>query len=167
MFNFFSLIADEKPQNDEDEIKAAIIYHILHFATWPEKDSSPKKKIVLGILGTNPFGRAFDSIRGESIFGKKLEIKDFGHSLSAAEMAECHALYIGFSEARNLSQTLSALHGANVLTLSDIHHFTDHGGMVGLVKVDNKIRFEINKTASDREHIKIAAKVLRLAVTIK
>ena len=168
-FISFLTRADEAGQkNGENEIKAAITYHILHFASWPEKSPSYlKKRLVLGILGANPFGQAFDSLRGESIFGKKLEIKEFGEFPSMDEIAECHVLYISSSEADNLPKILSALQGASVLTVSDIHKFTDQGGMIGLIKVSNRIRFEINKTVSDREEIRIAAKVLRLAVRIK
>lgn len=152
----------------EHEIKAAIIYHILHFVNWPEKSVSlSKKKLVLGILGENPFGDMFDSVRGESIFGKRFDIRFIPSPLSYDKVAGCHALYISQSETEQLTQIISILKGSGAITISDIEQFIDRGGMVGLVPTGGKIRFEINKTSIDGEKIKIAARVLRLATRLR
>jgi hypothetical protein len=51
-----------------------------------------------------------------------------------------------------------------VLTVSDLDHFAENGGMIGLVTTDdNRIRFDINQTAVERAGLKASSQLLQLA----
>ena len=52
---------------------------------------------------------------------------------------------------------------STVLTVSDTNGFAHQGVIINLIKVDNKIRFEINPAAAERAGLKISSHLLRLA----
>ncbi|MBL7215949.1 MAG: YfiR family protein, partial [Phycisphaerae bacterium] len=49
------------------------------------------------------------------------------------------------------------------LTISDLVGFAKRGGIIGFVEDNNKIRFEINLDAAQKENIKIRSQLLTLA----
>lgn len=53
-----------------------------------------------------------------------------------------------------------------MLTVGDRARFARTGGMVGLVTVDNKIRFEVNLRMARASGLRIQAALLRLATEV-
>ena len=53
-----------------------------------------------------------------------------------------------------------------VLTVSDIHGFSDSGGMITLVKDHGKLRFQINQKALQQANMSISSKIIELAEII-
>jgi hypothetical protein len=82
---------------------------------------------------------------------------------SAVEATNCHILFISSSEAQRLSQTLKALEGSSVLTVAEMDHFNETGGMIAFILEGTKIRFKINNDSATRAGLKISSKLLSLA----
>jgi len=78
----------------------------------------------------------------------------------------CHILFISKSEDKRISAILQSIN-TGILTVSDIGLFIEHGGIIGFIIVDNKVKFEINLKASEKAGIKISSKLLKLAKSIK
>jgi hypothetical protein len=53
-----------------------------------------------------------------------------------------------------------------VLTVSDAAAFTEKGGMIQFVAIDNKIRFRINMAAASTAGLTISSKLLSLAISV-
>jgi hypothetical protein len=52
----------------EYEVKAAFIFNFLKFIDWPEeKTAANNNKIIIGIIGEDPFGQATDVLKGKSV----------------------------------------------------------------------------------------------------
>ena len=77
-----------------------------------------------------------------------------------------HILFISASEKAWLPAMLSGLGEASVLTVSDMEHFTERGGMISLRLVGQKVRFDINLDATERAGLKLSSQLLRLARVI-
>jgi len=77
-----------------------------------------------------------------------------------------HILIISASEKAWLPAMLSGLGEASVLTVSDMEHFTERGGMISLRLVGQKVRFDINLDATERAGLKLSSQLLRLARAI-
>ena len=153
--------AQESPPT-EHQLKAAFLLNFAKFVEWPPAAfGDPTAPIVLGILGDNPFGIILEqTIRGKAINDRPLVVKEFH---SAAEATNCHILFISPSEKARLPQILAGLHGASVLTVSELDRFTESGGMINFIRQGNKIRFQINETAAKTVSLKISSKLLSLA----
>ena len=150
---------DSKPS--EYEIKAAFLYNFAKFVDWPvESFRDDSSNLTLGILGVDPFGPALDTIKDKTVRGRKITIK---RSKNMEDLKGCHILFVSASEKGNLKQILNGLRDSNVLTVSEIERFANLGGIVNFIRVDNKIQFEINPEAAQRNKLKISSQLLRLA----
>ena len=168
-------------QAKEYEIKAVYLYNFLLFVDWPQPqgkngldepkppagNSSPKT-ITIGIIGNDPFGDNFDRVEGKFIKskGKRLSIKRFGRFRRQLNLAKCDLLYICSSEMKNLDKILAGIKGNPVLTVGETSGFLEKGGIINLLKVGAKIRWEINRTPAKKAGLKIRAQLLRNAVRV-
>lgn len=149
----------------EYQVKAVFLYNFAQFTEWPTNAfANTNSPIVIGILGTDPFGSALDeAVRNETIRGRRLVVE---HYRRAEEIQTCHILFISQSEARRLDQDMSSLRGRPILTVSDIDSAALRGVMIRLITENNKIRLRINLDAVNTSRLVISSKLLRAAETI-
>lgn len=162
----FSLAAPAQDAPREYQIKAAFLYNFAQFTEWP-KDAfaGTNDPIVIGVLGTNPFGTFLDqTVKGEIIRGRPLIIE---HYKSVEEIKTCHILYIGHSEWRRLEQVVRRLKGKPILTVSDSPNAADEGVDIGFVTEHNRIKLQINLEAIKSTALVVSSKLLRLAQIVK
>lgn len=189
-----SLSTQKKAEEVENQIKAAFVYNFMKFTEWSseKKDSEGnhqftnsngnKPPMVIGIVGENPFGKAFEPLMKKTIKDRPLKIIEFP-TLSdyrkehpdisvafqhyfqdhLATLRSVHVLFFCKSEQEVLLQFLNAIEGAGVLTISDINNFARTGGIIGFIKEKKKIRFEINLTEAENQKLKISSQLLKLA----
>ncbi|MBI2875810.1 MAG: YfiR family protein, partial [Candidatus Tectomicrobia bacterium] len=82
----------ESPSAQEYQIKAAFLYNFAKFIEWPPSAFAPNHAgLNLCLLGEEPFGVALNSIRGKTIRGKEVVIKQFA---AAENLERCHILFI-------------------------------------------------------------------------
>jgi hypothetical protein len=156
---------DGRAQNSpptEYQIKAAFLFNFARFVQWPPKAlADATSPMVIGVLGENPFHDDLErTMRGKSVDEHPLVVKEF-HTL--AEATNCHILFISASEKTRLPQILKTIKGSGVLTVGEMDHFTENGGMINFVMEGAKIRFQINNDAATSEGLKISSKLLALA----
>jgi hypothetical protein len=78
-------------------------------------------------------------------------------------LKRCHLLFICPSEKKTVNEIIDLVKDQGVLTVSDTREFFDAGSIVNFVIEDNKVRFDINLTASEKAGLKIRSQLLRLA----
>jgi len=152
------------PQLSEYQIKAAFLYNFGRFVDWPpETFADGKSPFIFGLLGDNPFGNTLnEAFSGKTLNGHPVVVQLF-HNLPDA--MHCQILFISNSEKRRLADIIQSLHAASVLTVGENDHFTDAGGMINFITIDNKVRFQINDRAAKAARLKISSKLLGLAVS--
>jgi len=124
----------------EYQVKAAFLYNFIKFVDWPkEKTADSNEPIIIGIIGEDPFEKAFQPIKNKKVKGKKIVIKRFQgleeskqSDEQTALIRKCHMLFICASEKEILME-------------------------------DKKVVFEINNHAAKQARLKIRSKLLRLA----
>jgi YfiR/HmsC-like len=147
-------------------IKAAYIYNFAMFVEWPadafSRDDSP---VVIGIIGTDPFGSALEEIvRDKKVSRKRFIIKRFQ---SYQDVKDCHILFFNSAETARLSEIVQQLKRAPVLLVGEAPEFARRGGMINFTVEDNKVRCEINVTAARRARLAISSQLLSLAKVIE
>jgi hypothetical protein len=151
--------AQEHPT--EAQVKAAYLYNFGKFVRW--QTPGPGDTFDICVLGKDPFHGALDStVAGERIDGKSIVARD----IATAESSRCQILFISTSEEARLKPVLAAARRTNTLTVSDIPEFTERGGMIGLVNVGGKIRFEVNVSAVNDAGINVSSQLLKVAVKV-
>jgi hypothetical protein len=149
----------------EYQVKAAYLFNFLKFVEWPgDPVADTHGRWVIGIVGDNPFGDELAQIiSGKTVQGHELQVRRFqpGEDLHA-----CHVLFISASEKKRLPSLLATLSGSTVLTVADMDHFIEAGGMIQFVMEDKRVRFAIDVGASGRARLKVSSKLLSLARTV-
>jgi hypothetical protein len=145
-------------------VEAAYLYNFGKFVTWPSERSGKTDPFSICVLGRDPFGSVLDStVMGESIDGRKITIKRIP---SVQDAASCSILFISSSEEGHLGPILESAQRWSLLTVSNIKHFAERGGTIGLVVQQDKIRFEVNRDAAERCHLALSSELLKVAVKV-
>jgi hypothetical protein len=144
------------------QVEAVFLFNFTQFVDWPPQTfSDPSAPIVIGELGSDPFGAALDEVvRGEVVSGHPLIVHRAQH---LEELADCQVLFISRSERAHLAPILAELKGRSVLTVSDLEDFASRGGMICFVLLDNKVRLRVNLEASKAAGLTLSSKLLRFA----
>jgi YfiR/HmsC-like len=149
----------------EYEVKAGFLYHFGWFVAWPDTTAQGRASaFTIGVIGAHPFGGMLDDIMRGKRIGKRPVVIQYYQRVEDA--VSCHILFISASEKVWLPAILSELGEANVLTVSDMEHFTERGGMISLRLEGQRVRFDINLDATERAGLKLGSQLLRLARVI-
>jgi hypothetical protein len=143
----------------EAKVKSAFLLNFARYVEWPDTNSA--NPIVIGVLGVDPFGRHLDStVEGKTVERRPVHLK---RSQNVSDLADCHVIFISASERTRLATILAHIGDKRILTVSDMDGFTAGGGMIQLKKKQNTMRFDINREAAEKVHLKISSKLLKLA----
>lgn len=151
----------------EYQVKAVFLFRLAQFVTWPtNRFSDTNSPVVIGVLGTNPFGEALPlAVRGETAQNRPIEIRELRRD---EEAQRCHIVFISRSEASRAEQITGSLAGDSVLTVSDMEDFVIRkGGMVRFLTERNKVNLRINADAAKAAGLVLNSRLLRMAEIVK
>jgi len=146
----------------EYRVKAAFLLNFLHFVEWPpETFANANAPIVICVIGDDPFGDALEqTVEGEAVGQRRIVVR---RARTIAEVPPSQLVFISRSEGGRLDDVFAALGSATpVLTVSDIDHFAGRGGIIGFLLDRNRVRFEIDRSAAQRRHLKLSSQLLSL-----
>ncbi len=162
--------ASPPPKAGEYEVKAACIYKLSKYVTWPPHCGLPNAAVPefrIGVVGRDPFGPAWRIIKGKTIAGKTVAIKRFAKipqsEKSRKELLRCKALFVSLSSDKELEDLFALIKGKGILTFGESESFLSKGGIFRFVLIERKVRFEVNLVSAQQEGFSIKAAVLRLA----
>jgi hypothetical protein len=169
----------------EYDVKAAIIYRCLEFVQWPAQALGSKSSpLRIGILGENQFGPSLRFLKGKKVAGRKLVVTEVSN---ASQTRKCQLVFISSSETNRASEILAELARSPVVTVGEIPGFTEQGGMINLLLVDNpttvptatttaagagtaartkSIRFEVNAAAAEKAGIVLHPALVKLGTRV-
>lgn len=144
----------------ETEIEAAYLYNFGKFVNWPVQP----EPFEICVLGKDPFGKVLDAtVSGESIGPSRVVVSRIA---SAREAMGCQVLFISNREEGHLKTILTAVRNAEVLTVSDMPHFAERGGMIEFVQREGRVRFEVNLEAVQESKLMLSSELLKVAVKV-
>jgi hypothetical protein len=145
----------------EDRIKAAFLYNFTKFVEWPPSAlGSDRPFHVCLAAGAATTAEIENMLRGEEVRNRQVQVTP---DAAADSSAACHLFYFGAAESERAAKALAALKNTPVLTVGEGTPFVERGGMIAFVLEDNRVKFDINKTAMDRVSLVVSSKLLRVA----
>jgi len=148
----------------ESQVKAAYLFNFGKFVQWPIDRGPSGDSFELCVLGQDPFGPVLDTtVAGESIGARKIAVARIS---KISEAGPCNVLYVSSSEVSRLFPILEAARRSGALTVSDIPHFVDRGGIIGFVKQQDRIRFEVNRGTAEDSHLTLSSELLKVAFKV-
>jgi hypothetical protein len=157
--------AAQNAKPTEFAVKAAYLFNFGKFIKWPEPIGSDHDSFPICVLGSDPFGKVLDAtVTGERIDGKKVITRRVA---AAADATGCRILFVGRSEEGRLGSLLATLGRSPVLTVSDISGFADRDGMIQFVMDHDRVRFEVNLSATQKAGLSLSSELLKVATSVK
>jgi YfiR/HmsC-like len=158
--------AADAAQSPEYLIKAAYLYNFAMFVEWPSdafaRTDSP---IVIGVVGSDPFGKALDSTVQNKRINKRPLIVERLHWNQ--DLKRCHILFVSASETARIAELAERLNGRSVLIVGDTPDLASRGATINFAIEDNRVRFEINVRSARRARLNVSSKLLNLARVVR
>jgi hypothetical protein len=149
-------------------IKAGFIYNFAKFVQWPSATfSQPDSPIVIGVLGTDPFGNVLDRIVEDKKIGTRgFVVKRYKWGKDLKDLKDCKILFVSASEKARIDEILLSVKGLPILTVGETPGFAERGGVIRFTLEDNRVRFEVNVDAAHQAELNISSRLLTLAKII-
>jgi hypothetical protein len=158
---YASLLAAEPVA--EYQLKAAFLHRFAQFVEWPA-DRAATTPIVIGVVGTDPFGPYLDDlVAGDQLGTHPFEIRRYRQP---ADVDACDILFVSRSELLRLKEILAHIDHRPTLTVSDIEDFARHGGVIELATERNRVVLKINVEAAKSANLTLSSKLLRSAQVV-
>jgi hypothetical protein len=148
----------------EYQVKTAMLFNFAKFVEWPEESFGGDDRITFCIAGQSPLNGPVQLMKGKSLKGRTVSIRPIARPF---DVAGCQVLFIPQSEQARISAYLQQVNRHSILTVSDQERFTAAGGMIGFYEEGNKVRFEINQEAAQKQHLQISSQLLNLARRVR
>ena len=147
----------------EIKLKAAYLYNFLRFVEWP----SDSKNINVCLYGSpENYQAVFSSIPQYTQTGSEFIVKTIKLGNALGNLENCRIVFVTALAKSDTLSVLAYLNDKHSLTIGEFDSFIENGGMINFVRVEDKLRFEINNSAAERAGLKISSKVLRIATRI-
>lgn len=146
---------------DEYKVKAAFLLNFARLVEWPEDSGpAPGEPLVVGVHGQgDATGDVTRALEEASVDDHPVSVRRLG---SPSEMSQCHIVFVAEEDPASAAEWLRAS-SRGVLTVGEATGFAGRGGVINFFVDANKLRFEINKNAAERNGLKVSSRLLRLA----
>jgi hypothetical protein len=153
---------DEPVAFSEYKVKAAYLYNMARFVTWPESAfEAPEEEFVIALLGPDPFGTDLDALLADrTIDGRRIRVDRCD---APAKLRSCNLLFVSKGMCKNLPQLKERLGQLPILIVADAKGPAEVGGMITFLLEEDVVRFEVDQEAALKAGLKISSKMLGLA----
>jgi hypothetical protein len=143
--------------------KAAFLYNLAPFVDWPAAAfATPADPFVICVVGKDPLGSTLDQVvLGQKAAGRPIVVRRLA---KAAREAGCQILYLGGAPRPLVKDTLAAVHGSPVLTVTD---GPGPAGIVDLAFDRGQPRFRVDDQLAADGGLTLSSKLLSLAVSVR
>lgn len=152
------VVAAPVPAPLEYQVKASYLYNFMRFVSWPEQGLPRDGTFNLCVVGATRFGSGLDVLAGEPVDGRSIAVHKLA-SVADARSARCQLLF-----APGVDWGSPVINERGLLTVGETPGFLERGGIINLVEVQGRIRFEINLEAAKRAGLTMSSRLLRLAM---
>lgn len=150
---------------DPAAVRIAFLLNFARFIDWPVTHLEPGEPLrICQAPGDAGMAIQLRQLAQQDIQGRPIQVKQVARS---SDVKGCHVLYLPAEMQGELSIWLSAALQTGALTVGDLPDFIDAGGMIGLVPVGGRYRFDINLGAARKADLRVSSQLLKLAGTVK
>ncbi|MFT6984354.1 MAG: hypothetical protein ACJAT7_000141 [Psychromonas sp.] len=147
-----------------NSLKVAYIYNIAKFTRWPDATwNSPTAPFQLCFYSKDRMDEELQTLQQKEISGHPIVLLQ---PESKLDFQQCNVFYINTSERNRYRYILSLINQKTVLIISDDSPFFDSGGLINLVEIDQRLRFQVNRLQLVRSELQFSSKLLKLAILV-
>jgi hypothetical protein len=154
-----SAFSQDRPMH---EVHSMMVFNFTKYVQWP--DHAVTGEFIIGVVGNNDIYNTLNGWYGGKPRGSKTYIiKKFN---SAAEVTDCHVLYIDKSKSGEFDNVNDKVKGKGTLIITDKSGLGEKGSSINFKLVDNKLKFELNQKAIEASNLKVSGALSSMAILI-
>jgi hypothetical protein len=151
--------------DDSAILRLGFLLNFARYVEWPELVWKPGTPLHICLAPGDPgMSAQLGELSGQLVRGRPIQLRQLGRP---ADTGGCHVLYLPTGMPVGLPAWLGSAHKEGMLTVSDLPDFADAGGIIGLVPVAGRYRFDINSVVASQADLHLSSQLLKLARTIK
>ena len=149
-------------QGLEYEVKAAYLYNIIDFVTWPSSAfANASDPIRVCIVGADPFGAVLDRTMAGPGPDKRAIVVERVRDENG--VANCSLIFVPRASAARADAVIRSAAARPMLTVGDTPEFLDKGGMLAFAVDGGRVRFDVNPSAAAAKGLGLSSRLLRVA----
>lgn len=150
------------PETPEDRLKAAYTLNFAKFVQWDDAGIGREQLQVCYTEGAAVANVLADE-PPQQLGSRRLVTESVR---LPGNVERCQLLFIHEPDPQRMRRLLATLAELPILLISDARDFARHGGMIGLIRSGNKLRFQINLAAVRKAGLQLDATLLDLAAEV-
>jgi hypothetical protein len=158
--------AKEYALNKEYQIKAAFLYKFCFYVDWPAAAfADATSPLVLGVAGADALVQELrEVVDTHTINGRPINVR---HITADSDLNGLHLLFIARSEQSREPQLLAQVQGRPVLVVTETPAELGSGSSINFAVENNRIRFDVDLTTTERRDLRLSAQLLKVARAIR
>ncbi|HEX7156476.1 MAG TPA: YfiR family protein [Burkholderiaceae bacterium] len=142
----------------EEALRAAVVFNLARFAEWPPQAFAvAEAPLTLCTVGaTAEQNEAFMALAGRMIGNRPLQLRA---NIGTREIGDCRILFVGRAD----EAWIEAGRRPYLLSVGVGLAFAEGGGVVGLYRSGDRLRFAVNLKSMQSAGIRIGSQALQLA----
>lgn len=142
----------------DHRVKASYLLNLLRFVEWPDDVCDPHGRLInLCICGSDGLD-AYYALHGERVGDRTISVERIG-DIAASGTSDCHILVISGD-----TPVLSVPISRGLLTVGEADGFTARGGIMNLLLIGGRVRFDINEEIAKACGFAVDPKLARLKI---
>lgn len=145
-------------------IKSVFIYNFTRYIEWPAEYK--KGNFVITVFGSNTgiLTELQNMAKVKKVGEQAIEVRN---TTSLDGLAKSHILYIAPDVTISLGDVVSKLKGKSTLLVTEKSGYAKQGAAINFVVMENKQKFELNKTNAEKYSLKVSAALENLAIPVQ
>jgi hypothetical protein len=139
------------------------LYNFTKYIEWPSENRHGD--FVIGVLGVTLLMPELDNLAKTKMIGsQKCVVKYFNN---VKDIQQCHMLFIPNDKSDEMENILKKVKGMKTLIVTEKEGLARKGAGINFVSIDNKQKFELNKTNVGKYGLKVSSNLLSLGILIE
>ncbi len=138
---------------EREQLRASFVLKFLGYVSFR---TPPTETLPLCVMGTDADTSPFRAFQGRDLDGATIDVRV---NPDRSTVQRCYVMYF----ATRSSELLSAVKNHEMLTIGLGSDFLNEGGIIALLEVEQKIRFEVSTDAAERARLSLDSRLLQLA----
>ena len=161
LFLMIGVLTLSSLQAQNYQLHSVYIYSFIKYVEWPSETSG---NFVIGVYGDSPVIDHLMKMAAVKKAGdKKIDIKKVSGTV---DLTGLEILFVPDSRSADFGTIIKQLTGTNTLIITESSGLGQGGSNINFVEKSGKLRFELNKSAMDRQNLKVSSELTKLAILI-
>ncbi|TRX59509.1 YfiR family protein [Fulvivirga sp. M361] len=143
------------------QLHSVYIYSFIKYVQWPNTSDS---EFIIGVYGNSPITDHLKKMAAVKKAGDKTIIVKNINNLS--NTANLSILFVSKAVSGELDSIIRKMMGSSTLLITEVEGAAAKGSNINFVIRSGKLAFELNRSAMDRDNLKVSSELTRLAIII-